>query len=79
MSGANNSLPPHESDERALEFLYKHAGDRRRAQFHLTTQVSGGAGEQTANTSLIIMSGPLVDDVFASRNRVRLLVYRVHE
>lgn len=45
-SGANNSLPPNESDEMALEFLHKHAGDRRRAQFHLTTQVSGGASKR---------------------------------
>lgn len=45
-SGANNSLTPNESDEVALEFLHKHAGDLRRAQFHLTTQVSGGAGER---------------------------------
>lgn len=45
-SGANNSLAPNESDEVALEFLHKHAGDLRRAQFHLTTQVSGGAGER---------------------------------
>ncbi len=44
-SGANNSLAPNESDEAALEFLYKHGGDLRRAQFHLATQVSGGAGE----------------------------------
>lgn len=43
-NGANNSLAPDESDEVALEFLHKHAGDLSRAQFHMTSQVSGGAG-----------------------------------
>eukprot|EP00752_Nemacystus_decipiens_P009884 g8817.t1 len=51
MSGTNNSLPPNESDELALEFLYKHGGDRKRAQFHLATQVSGGAAARSLEVS----------------------------
>lgn len=44
-SGPNNSVAPNESDETALEFLHKHSCDLRRAQFHVTTQLSGGSGE----------------------------------
>eukprot|EP00903_Cladosiphon_okamuranus_P013909 g12937.t1 len=50
-SGANNFLPANESDERALEFFHKHGGDRRRAQFHLATQVSGGAAARSLEVS----------------------------
>ena len=44
-TGANNALSANESDEAALEFLFKHAGDVSRAEFHMTTQVSSGAGD----------------------------------
>ncbi|CAN0543729.1 unnamed protein product, partial [Ectocarpus sp. 12 AP-2014] len=50
-NGANNSLAPDESDEVALEFLHKHAGDLSRAQFHMTSQVSGGAGGRSLEVS----------------------------
>lgn len=44
--GANNALTANESDEAALEFLYKHAGNVSRAEFHVATHVSSGAGDR---------------------------------
>lgn len=43
-TGHHNGLVPNESDETALEFLHKHAGDIRRAEFHVATQVGSGTG-----------------------------------
>lgn len=51
-SGTNNALAPNESDEMALEFLYKHAGDVSRAEFHIATQVSSGAGDRVSHCSV---------------------------
>lgn len=51
-----NSVIPNESDEIALEFLYKHAGDVQRAEFHVATQVSSGAGK--SNVALLLLSSP---------------------
>ena len=43
-SGTHNSLAANESDEGALAFLNKHAGNVGRAEFHIASQVSAGTG-----------------------------------
>lgn len=45
-SSGGSGLVPNEADEVALGFLYKHACDVGRAEFHVATQVSSGAGEE---------------------------------
>lgn len=52
-SGPNNAVAPNESDEAALEFLHKHGCDLSRAQFHVTTQLSGGSGERVSGNTLV--------------------------